>query len=197
MDVKETNAMDAKELFIEVIRQGGSCVGHIEAVELQNPTPCTEWNLQQLLNHMVYELLWVPDMLAGKTVAEVGSKYDGNVLGDNFHEAWLHAATKAVEAISKVTPSTTVHLSYADKQADDYIREVAGDILIHSWDADQSIGCSLRVEEPVAQAVHDYVAPRIEDYRKSEAVAAPVPVPNDAPIFHKLLGMMGRTPIPE
>jgi uncharacterized protein (TIGR03086 family) len=186
--------MDVRQLFMEVIRQAGICIGRIEAVELQNPTPCTEWNLEQLLNHMVYELRWMPDLLAGKTVAEVGAAHDGNVLGDNFHEAWLHAATKAVEAASKADLQATVHLSYADKPAHEYITEVAGDILIHSWDAEQSIGCSLRTDEPVVQAVYDYLAPRVEDYRKAEAIGPAVPVPDSAPLFHQLLGMMGRKP---
>ena len=37
-------------------------------------TPCTEWDVRMLVNHVAGEYLWVPEMLAGRTIAEVGDR---------------------------------------------------------------------------------------------------------------------------
>ena len=51
-------------------------------------TPCADWTVRDLVNHIVNEQLWVPDLLAGTTVAEVGDKYDGDRLDDDPLHAW-------------------------------------------------------------------------------------------------------------
>ncbi|HEX2297902.1 MAG TPA: maleylpyruvate isomerase N-terminal domain-containing protein, partial [Pseudonocardiaceae bacterium] len=47
----------------------------VEAVapdQWNNPTPCTEWDVRALVNHLVTEQLWVPLLLDGATVEDVG-----------------------------------------------------------------------------------------------------------------------------
>ncbi|MGH9024014.1 MAG: maleylpyruvate isomerase N-terminal domain-containing protein, partial [Acidimicrobiia bacterium] len=34
------------------------------------PTPCTKWDVRDLLHHLVYVQRWVPPLAAGETVAE-------------------------------------------------------------------------------------------------------------------------------
>lgn len=34
-----------------------------------SPTPCPKWDVRALVNHMVSEHLWVPDLLGGARVA--------------------------------------------------------------------------------------------------------------------------------
>ena len=35
-------------------------------------TPCKEWSVRDLVNHLVHEQLWAPELLAGCTVEQVG-----------------------------------------------------------------------------------------------------------------------------
>ena len=42
-----------------------------------DPTPCAEWDLRMLVDHLVYETLWVPDLVAGATLAEIGEPVRG------------------------------------------------------------------------------------------------------------------------
>jgi len=184
--------MDSKILFTRVLDQVTECVLAVDVKQLDNTTPCTDWNLRQLLNHLVYELLWVPDMLAGKTVAQVGSKYDGDVLGDRLQTSWQDAADAAQEAVEKAEREAVVHLSYGDKSAETYVAEMAMEVLVHGWDVCQALSYSLLFEPDVAQAVYDNTLPRKKEYAESGMLGKPIDVPEDAVTEVKLLGLLGR-----
>ena len=184
--------MDAKTLFKRAVDQAGVCVRHVHDDQLSNPTPCSEWDLKTLLNHIVYELAWVPDLLAGKTVAEVGTAYDGDLLGDDPLAAWEKAKTAAMEAMAAVDLNATVHLSYGDVSAEHYIREIASDMSVHGWDVGQSEQCNIIIDSDVAQAIYDFMLPRSSELRASGLFGSEVPTQPTDSIQTKLLGLMGR-----
>ena len=184
--------MNPKELFTRSIGQATGCINHLSNDYMSNPTPCTEWDVKALLNHMVYELRWVPDLLAGKTIDEVGNRYDGDLLTSNPHSAWQHAADAALMAVKHVDPNKMVHLSYGDVPASEYIAEVGADILIHTWDLDQGMNCSLVMAEDLAKYVFDNTLPRKDSLASSGLFAPAINVPNDATIQVKLLALFGR-----
>ena len=184
--------MDSKELFKKAVDESWGCVQSVHANDLPDPTPCSEWDLRALLNHMVNELLWVPELLAGKTIAEVGNSLDGDLLGEDAPGAWRKAADKAIKAVEAADPDMTVHLSYGDATAGHYITEIGADVLIHGWDAGQAIHCSQVFEPEVAQAAYDQLAPNIQGYRDAGLVGPAIEVSEDAPIQTRLLALAGR-----
>ena len=185
--------MDPKEFFAKAIDQASPCVRRLEAGDLDKPTPCTEWNVKALLNHMVYELRWVPDILRGKTVQEVGSAYDGDLLGSDPLNAWHHAADGALVAAKQADPEMLVHLSYGDVLAKEYIAEVGRDMLIHGWDVGQALRCTMVFDKAIAQAIYDEMNPKREEFVRSSMFADPIEVTDDADIQTKLLALYGRT----
>ena len=66
------------------------------------PTPCTEWDVRTLVNHVAGEYLWVPEMLAGKTIADVGDRLDGDLLGDDPLQTLMNSGFRAalIDAIN-------------------------------------------------------------------------------------------------
>nr|MDT0665047.1 maleylpyruvate isomerase N-terminal domain-containing protein [Micromonospora sp. DSM 115978] len=65
-----------------------------------DPTPCADWDVRALVNHVVSEQLWVPPLLAGQTIADVGSRFDGDQLGEAPASGWFQAAERAAIAWS-------------------------------------------------------------------------------------------------
>lgn len=184
--------MDTKELFIRVIDYAGTVIAQLRPDTYRLPTPDTEWNAKTLGAHMLYELSWIPDMLSGKTIEEVGDTFEGDLLGDNLAEAWNLAADKASEAVKKCDMDATAHLSYADVSNREYIRQVSGDLFIHTWDLSVALGANRSIDPAVAQVIYDGTKPRIDDLQSSGLFHTPLEVTASADIQTKLLALFGR-----
>lgn len=184
--------MDPKDLFTKATEQASGCIKHVHEDQLDNSTPCAKWDLRELINHMVYELLWMPDLLYGKTIAEVGGKYDGNVLGDDLQASWKAASAAAQTAVDSADLETIVHLSYADVPAEQYIKEMAMDMCIHGWDIAQSTNCNLLIDGRLAQAIYDFTEPIKDKLVASGDFGSAIDVPDNANIQTKLLAISGR-----
>ncbi|HSW80479.1 MAG TPA: TIGR03086 family metal-binding protein [Candidatus Saccharimonadales bacterium] len=184
--------MDAKDLFKEGLKEADGCVMLVENDQLSNDTPCSEWDLRALLNHMINEISWIPDLLAGKTIKEVGDKYDGDLVGDDPRKSWKNAADKALKAVESAKHDAKVHLSYGDVTADHYIREVGSDLLIHGWDVGQAIKCSVVFDTDVAQAIQEFLAPHADEYRASGLIGEEIPTQESDSLHVKLLAFYGR-----
>ena len=81
-------------------RVGSSTAGsEVGADQWALDTPCTEWNVRTLVNHVTVEDLWVPPLLRGATIEEIGDRFDGDQLGDDPKAAWRTAHDEAVRAV--------------------------------------------------------------------------------------------------
>ncbi|MGH3875723.1 MAG: TIGR03086 family metal-binding protein [Actinophytocola sp.] len=160
------------------------------------PTPCAEWTVRDLVRHLVSEQLWVPDLLAGKTVPEVGDKYDGDVLEDDPMHAWTESSQAARAAwLQPGVLVKVVHLSFGgDTDGADYCWQMTTDLVVHGWDLATALGLEAGIEEDLATAVIEYVEPRIDWWRGTSMFADAVPVPGDADPRTRLVAMLGRDP---
>src|SRR5678816_4317040 len=95
--------MDGAELFEKCLEQATAIIKQVRPEQMGNATPDTEWNVRDLAEHMLYELSWVPDLIAGRTIEEVGDKYEGDLIDDgalDLSVKWEQAATKAYLAVT-------------------------------------------------------------------------------------------------
>ena len=176
------------ELFRDIVRQ-------VPAGSWDRPTPCTEWNARELVNHVVGEDRWTQPLMAGKTIADVGDALTGDLLGDDPAEAaeaaWAEAAQAAPPA---VRDAATVHLSYGDEMAAEYASQLAADHLIHGWDLAVATGGPTALPADLVEAVAGWFAAREELYRGAGIVAARPPLPDGATAQDRLLAGFGRDP---
>jgi uncharacterized protein (TIGR03086 family) len=85
-------------LIPDAIDDFGALVDRVPADRWDAPTPCSEWSVRDLVNHLASEHLWAPHLLRGETIAQVGDRYDGDVLGDDPAGTWRRAAAESSEA---------------------------------------------------------------------------------------------------
>lgn len=159
------------------------------------PTPCTDWTVRDLVNHIVGEQLWVPDVLAGRTVDEVGDKFDGDQLHDDPLSAWSTASQTARSAwLSPGAVERTVHLSYGDAPAEEYGWQMTTDLAVHGWDLATALGGDAGISDELASTLLAYVEPQLSLWSGSSMFATPVPVPDDATPPTRLVALLGRQP---
>jgi uncharacterized protein (TIGR03086 family) len=184
--------MDAKQLFVAALKQATAVIDTVTYEDFTKPTPDTDWDVRQLAGHMLYELCWMPDMLAGKTIAEVGDAYDGDLIGDALQANWHAAAERACDALARAPLDKMVHTSFGAITADEYIRQAGSDQLIHAWDLGEGIGAPVQFDATLASAVNEYMLPQIKDWQEAGLFAPAVVVPGTADVQTKLLALTGR-----
>jgi uncharacterized protein (TIGR03086 family) len=161
------------------------------------PTPCTEWSVHDLVNHLTGEQLWVPPLVTeGRTVEEVGDAFDGNVLGgpdDDRVAVWDRAAGGARKAFrAPGALDRKVRLSSGETAATAYCAQVTADAVVHAWDLSRAIGAEERLPEDLVKFTVREVTPYAADLEKTGLFAAPVEPPPDADVQTKLLSLLGR-----
>ena len=76
-------AVDLPKVHEQALEHTGGYVAGVQEGQWDDPTPDAEWNVRQLLNHVVSGNFWVTPLVEGKSIEEVGDRYDGDVLGDD------------------------------------------------------------------------------------------------------------------
>jgi uncharacterized protein (TIGR03086 family) len=158
-----------------------------------NPTPCTEWDVRALVNHVVVEQLWAPLLLDGATVEDVGDRFDGDQLGDDPVVAWANAAAAAREAFA--APGVLrrfVELSYGRRPAEGYCQEMTLDLTVHAWDLARGIQTDERLDGELVSDVLAFIEPQVEQLAGTGMFASPVAVGDDADPQTRLLALLGR-----
>ncbi|MCB5168967.1 TIGR03086 family protein [Streptomyces bambusae] len=158
------------------------------------PTPCTEWTVRDLVNHVTGEQLWVPPLVThGKTVAEVGESLSGDLLGEDPAGAWDRAAAGAVAAFGAPGAlERTVQLSYGPTKAMAYCSELTADVVVHAWDLARGIGADDRLPADLVEFSIKEVMPYVDGLAASGMYAEPLEVPAGADAQTRLLGLLGR-----
>src|ERR1700712_180949 len=113
------------------------------------PTPDTDWNTHQLVQHVIQEQQWVPLLLEGKTVRQAGPVV--HPLGDDLVAEWRQHSAAAAEAWQKVDPDAPVHVSYGTIPAREYLAEQVSDVTIHTWDLARATNTSDLIDEELIE----------------------------------------------
>src|SRR5215210_4998300 len=64
--------MDVISLHARCVAEFTARVATVPEDRWGGPTPCAEWDVRQLVNHVVGEDRWTGPLLEGRTIAEVG-----------------------------------------------------------------------------------------------------------------------------
>ena len=159
------------------------------------PTPATEWCVRDLVNHVAGEQLWAAPLMAGSTIAEVGDRFDGDVLGSDPVATWRESIAAASAAFAEPGALLrTVHLSFGDTPAEEYVWQMVSDLHLHGWDLATALGEDDRIDPGAVGALLDVLTPQEEMLRQSGMFGEHLPVPDGADDQVRLLALVGRRP---
>jgi len=163
--------VDLNDLYRRTVASWSDRVGRVRADQWASSTPCAEWTVRDLVNHVTGEDLWAVALLNGGTIAEVGDRLDGDLLGDAPGTAALAAAEDAAAVVAeRLRVGGTVLLSYGEERVEEYVAQLAADHLVHGWDLAVAIGGPTQLDRDAVAGVADWFADREEVYRSVGAI---------------------------
>ena len=172
--------MDVAELHRRTVETWTARMRAVAEDQWDRPTPCTDWNVRELVNHVVGEDAWTMPLMRGGTIAEVGHSLDGDLLGDDPLGTGRRLADEAVAVVAERLPAgEKVHLSYGDEDPAEYVRQLSADHLIHAWDLAAATGQDRTLDAELVAEVAGWFAEREEIYRGAGMVAAHVDTTSD------------------
>jgi hypothetical protein len=155
--------------------------------------------LRELVNYHAYDDIWVPDVLAGRTMEEVGSDKwkDQDLLGDDpksSFSAIVQSAAAAADKVTEVQLQQTAHLSFGDFTVQEYFWQITQFRTFRAYEFASLIGVDPTLPDELVRGVWDQLQPNVEQWRKIGVFRPEVKVADDASLQDKLLGLTGRQP---
>lgn len=158
-------------------------------------TPCTDWSVRDLVNHLVGEHLWAPQLLGGATVEEVGDRFDGDVVGDEPVAAWEKAGEASRSAFHREGAlDGSVQVTGGRERAEQYGWQMTTDLAVHGWDLARGIGDAARMPDRLARELLARAEPVVGTDGIPGIFAPPVDVAASATAQERLLALLGRQP---
>ncbi|MFI6482632.1 TIGR03086 family metal-binding protein [Nonomuraea sp. NPDC050663] len=180
----------AAQPMIQIIRA-------LRPEDLAKPTPCAEFDVRELINHMLY---WGPSLVAAayKRAPELPAVPEDEAdlaAGDwaaalesqtvRLAEAW--SRPEAWEGTASLGGPTELPASLIGGMA-------AGELVIHGWDLARATGQEPEWDGELIEFVHDEVAKTALQGREMGVYGPEVEVPEPASLLEKALGLTGRDP---
>jgi uncharacterized protein (TIGR03086 family) len=196
--------MSEPEVFVEADQALVEVIAQIPDEQWQMALP--DWfqrhdsqrdlSLRQLIDYHAYDEAWVPDMLAGHTMDEVGKeKFSGDLLGEDPVGGYRTLAQAAQEAARSLTDlDRVVHCSFGDYSARQYLWQANYFRGVRAFDIAKLIGTDPGLSEGLVQGLWEELSPQAEEWRTIGVFGAAVEVPEDARLLDRLIALTGRQP---
>ena len=170
-------------------------VDQVTPAELKDPTPCDEWDVQALLNHVI---LWTsyslerrahgesvaPELMERDFAAEPDFARDYRAQLDRAVAAWADPAVwdRELDVMGAKTPAADVGAL------------IIAEMILHGWDLAAATGQDYSVSDRAAEAALRAVEANAELFRQYKGFADPVTVAADALVLDRVLALSGRDP---
>jgi uncharacterized protein (TIGR03086 family) len=184
--------MDMTDLYARALDQASRIVDGVRQDQLGSPTPCTDWDVRTLLNHMV------SGNWNAAAVAEGKPRLQGqdDLLGDNPGEAYQQSAAAAKQAWQKpgrLEQTYEMPMGTLPGQAVLGVRLL--ETVTHGWDLAAASGQRPTFDDDVVRAATEIAQSNLGGERPPGFPFAPaVEAGDELPAIDRLAAFMGRQP---
>jgi hypothetical protein len=191
--------MDQREIFLLSDAALRGVIDGITPGELDLAAP-HDWSrrpdptLAEIVKGHTYDEAWVPDVIAGKTIDEVGDTYKpllkqptSEVIAD-----YDRVNDLATAAASRPLDLTQVsHLSYGDFPLATFFEHTSFFRAFQAWSIGHFLGREVTLPAELVEGLTGIVTPQVEQLRAIHVFGPAIEVPADADAQTKLLGLTG------
>ncbi|QQQ76028.1 TIGR03086 family protein [Saccharothrix sp. 6-C] len=189
--------MSREQLIGKAVATALEVVGNIGPDRMGAPTPCAGFDVRGLVNHLLF---WGPslnaaardepvpppaaaesdvDLTAGDWAADLGAQLRDRAVAWGEPSAWT--GTTTVGGPQRM-PAEVIGAM------------VLGETVVHTWDLARATGQAPSWDEELLAFIHADLVVSAPVGRDMGLYGPEVPVPSDAPLIDRVLGLTGRTP---
>ncbi|WP_328749486.1 TIGR03086 family metal-binding protein [Streptomyces sp. NBC_00285] len=194
MDTNEAKTYGIGELLDLARERAVPVVRGIPDTALDAPTPCAEYDVKALVNHL-FQVVVQFQRLAAKEASDFGASAPDRVAeGSDWRERFVAEADRLVVAWS--APGAEEGVTGAMDMPARLVGSMALlDLTVHVWDLARATGRGYgEADAVVVEELAGAVAQLEPTARKMGVFGEPVGVAGDASAFERLLGRTGRDP---
>jgi len=164
----------------------------IKPEQFENQTPCQDWNVKQLINHMIGSCKFFAARAEG-TEPEPRKE----IYTEDFEETvnMLDSSTKQVVKAWK-TPGAlekTVQAPMGEVTGEFLAGITVSEFLAHGWDLARATNQKIEVDDAVAEKVLELAKQRMTPETRGRAFAPETQAPEGSPAIDQLAAFLGRS----
>jgi uncharacterized protein (TIGR03086 family) len=163
------------------------------------PTPCSEWNVQQLANHLLSTLLLGKALLTDTpppVEAGPGQVPMEDLIGDDLIGAYRSGAAGLVAATTADAVNRMHTTPIGEMPGMGLAGFTALDVLVHGWDLAKATGQPTDLDPELAGQLLGFAQQAINDDMRTQRplIGPEIEVPAGADATARLVAFMGREP---
>jgi len=190
--------MDLLPIYRSAVHQFDSRVRAVRAGQWTAPTPDSEWDVRQLVGHVVAGQWAVSEVLDSRPAAAAGgSPGDQESVADEVADdpvgASERASAAALAALSRPHAlDRAVTYLHGEVSAVDYCWQASTELTVHAWDLARAIGAADEFPNDLLAEVLDHAKESFDRWHSEQRYAASIPVPGCTDDLTELLALTGR-----
>jgi len=188
-----TTTTTSGDLYLRAMKATQRFVDGIREQQWHASTPCSEWDVKQVVNHIIGENMWAAELLQGKTIDQVGNRLDGDLAGDQPAAAYRDSVAAAgAAATAPGAMEVTCHLSFGDFSGADYCQQLFTDLLVHGWDIAKATGQNTTLEPELVSTCLPIAQQLTSQWRSAGVFGEELTTAPGADPQTRLLALFGR-----
>jgi uncharacterized protein (TIGR03086 family) len=190
-----TGSDDPLALLERALDQAGDLIDGVRPDQANLPTPCSSWDVEQLVRHVVRDARFFAARVRGAQPQDDG---ENTALSDQ-PRAYRAAAADLLAAWSEMGTDRMIQLPFGEVPATWSVEQQLANFAVHGWDIARATGQSTDLDERVGLAAIDFGTNNLKaefrgDEASGKAFGVAIDVPPEAPLYDRLAGVFGRDP---
>jgi uncharacterized protein (TIGR03086 family) len=182
-------ANDPLGLLDRAMLQTGAIVARVRPEQGGLPTPCSEFDVRALVNHLVFDIQVFRTMVTGGERGSPGA----DLIGDDWKQAYDSSTKALMNAWHARGTDGTMKLGQGELPATWAVGQHHADVAVHGWDLAKATGQSTDLDADIGQAALDWARQNLKPEFRGKAFGPEVPAPESAPLYDRLAAFFGRT----